>query len=101
MTAHRTRRGFIRDLVIGAAAVPFIGNLPSIGFANQQRRKQRLVVMFSPNGIVPNAFWPDAEGDLAGMTLKEILRPLDPFKSRTLILNGVCDQVRGDGDSHM
>jgi hypothetical protein len=101
MTFQRTRREFIRDLGIGVAAMPFIGNLPSIGFANQQRRKQRLVIMFSPNGIVPNTFWPDAEGNLADMTLKESLSPLEAFKSRTLVLHGVCDRVRGDGDAHM
>jgi hypothetical protein len=97
----KTRRDFIRDLGIAAAAAPFIGNLPSIGLANQQRRKQRLVVMFSPNGIVPNAFWPDEAGSLAGMTLKASLAPLEPFKDKTLILHGVCDRVRGDGDAHM
>ena len=94
-----TRRDFIRDLGIGAAAVPFLCNLPSLGFANQARRKQRLVVMFSPNGVFPGAFWPDEEGDK--FTLKESLKPLEPFKARTLILHGVCDKVRGDGDAHM
>jgi hypothetical protein len=84
---------------IGAAAVPFVLNLPSLGFANQQRRKQRLVVMFSPNGVVPPAFWPDEEG--SKFTLKESLKPLEPFRERTLILHGVCDRVRGDGDAHM
>jgi hypothetical protein len=96
---HRSRRDFIRDLGIGAAAVPFVLNLPGLGFANQQKRKQRLVVMFSPNGIVPNAFWPDEEGDK--FKLKESLSPLDPFRERMLVLHGVCDKVRGDGDSHM
>jgi hypothetical protein len=99
VTATSTRREFIRDLGLGAAALPFILNLPSLGFANQARRKQRLVVMFSPNGVVPPAFWPDAEGKLT--TLKESLKPLEPFKDRTLILHGVCDKVRGDGDAHM
>lgn len=101
MTIQRTRRQFIRDLGIAAAAVPFICNLPSIGFANQQRRKQRLVIMFSPDGVVPNTFWPDAEGNLADMTLKESLSPLTPYKDRMLTLHGVCDRVRGDGDAHM
>src|SRR5262245_43819719 len=55
--------------------------------------------MFSPNGVIPSAFWPDEEGDLT--TLKESLKPLEPFKERTLILHGVCDKVRGDGDAHM
>ncbi len=94
-----SRRDFLRTLGIGSAALPFILNLPSLGFANQQRRKQRLVVMFSPNGIVPNAFWPDEEGPK--FTLKESLKPLEPFRDRTLILHGVCDRVRGDGDAHM
>jgi hypothetical protein len=94
-----TRRDFLRDLGLGAAATPFVLNLPSLGFANQQKRKQRLVVMFSPNGVVPGAFWPDEEG--AAFKLKESLTPLEPFKAKTLILNGVCDRVRGDGDAHM
>lgn len=93
------RREFVRDLGLGAAALPFVLNLPSLGFANQARRKQRLVVMFSPNGVVPGAFWPDKAG--ADFALKESLTPLEPFKSQTLILKGVCDRVRGDGDAHM
>ena len=99
MTCLATRREFVRDLGLGAAALPFLLNLPSLGFANQAKRKQRLVVMFSPNGIVPNDFWPDEEG--AKFTLKEILKPLEPFQDQTLILHGVCDQIRGDGDGHM
>lgn len=94
-----TRREFLRELGLSAAVLPFILNLPSLGFANQQGPKQRLVVMFSPNGIVPKTFWPDEEG--APFTLKESLQPLEPFKDRLLTLRGVCDKVRGDGDNHM
>jgi Protein of unknown function (DUF1552) len=99
MAQIRTRRDFIRDLGIGAGALPFILNLPSLGFANQQKRKQRLVVMFSPNGIVPSTFWPDEEGE--SFTLKESLSPLEAFRDRVLILRGLCDKIRGDGDGHM
>ncbi len=99
MTQNSTRREFIRDLGIGTAALPFILNLPSLGMANQRQRKQRLVIMFSPNGVVTDMFWPDVEGKLG--SLKESLKPLEPFKDRTLILHGVCDKVRGDGDAHM
>ncbi len=55
--------------------------------------------MFSPNGTLPNQFWPDQEGD--GFELKPILKPLEPYRDRTLIVNGVYNKVRGDGDSHM
>src|SRR5438046_10737871 len=95
----RTRREFIRDLGLSAAAIPFVLNLPSLAFANQAKRKQRIIFMFSPNGIVKKNFWPDEEGEK--FALKEILTPLEPFQDKMLVLNGVCDQVRGDGDSHM
>ncbi len=93
------RREFIRDLGLSSASLPFILNLPSLGFANQTRRKQRLVIMFSPNGVIPDNFWPKEEGET--FTLKEILRPLEPFQKQMLVLHGLCDKVRGDGDNHM
>ena len=99
MPFYRSRREFVRDLGLGAAALPFVLNLPGLGFANQARRKQRLVVIFSPNGVVPSTFWPDEEGE--NFTFNESLKPLEPFKSRTLTLKGICDKIRGDGDNHM
>jgi hypothetical protein len=100
MNDSQNRREFLRDLGVGAAAAPFVLGLPGLARAGAPRRKkQRLVVMFSPNGVVPSTFWPDEEGDR--FTLKESLSPLAPLQSRTLVLHGVCDKVRGDGDSHM
>lgn len=94
-----SRRDFLRDLGLSASVLPFIWNLPSLGFADSTKRKQRLVVMFSPNGVVPNTFWPDQAG--TEFAFKESLEPLEPFKDRSLVLHGVCDKVRGDGDNHM
>jgi hypothetical protein len=99
MSRRSSRREFLRGLGISAAALPFALNLPSLGFANQARRKQRLVVLFSPDGVVPTTFWPDEEGE--NFTLKESLSPLEPFRDRMLTLHGVCDKIRGDGDNHM
>src|SRR5438034_7412270 len=73
--------------------------LPSLGLASPARPRQRLVVMFSPNGTIPPAFWPDEVG--ADFKLKEIMTPLEGFKDRMLVLNGLCNKVRGDGDNHM
>ncbi len=99
MTNGNTRREFLRGLGLGAAALPFVTNLPCLAAPYQGKRKQRLVILFSPDGVVPPTFWPDEEGE--SFTLKESLKPLEPFKNRTLILHGVCDRVRGDGDNHM
>ncbi|MBA3936398.1 MAG: DUF1552 domain-containing protein [Planctomycetes bacterium] len=102
---RHSRRQFLRDLGARAALLPFILNLPSLAFAGEPggagkpRRKQRLVVMFSPNGVVPGTFWPDAVGK--EFTFKESLRPLEEFRARTLMLHGVCNKIKGDGDGHM
>ena len=100
MATYASRREFLRNLGIGAAAVPFMLNLPSLGFASgAPARRQRLVVIFSPNGVIPKTFWPDAYDE--SFTLKESLKPLAPFQNRSLILHGIGDKVRGDGDAHM
>ena len=99
MSQFTSRRQFLSDVGLSAAALPFVMNLSSLGFANASARKKRLVVMFSPNGVVPWNFWPDEEGD--SFTLKESLTPLDRFQDQMLIMHGICDKVRGDGDSHM
>lgn len=99
MSRSYDRRTFLRDLGLSAAVLPFALNLSSLSLAGQPARKRRLVVVFSPNGVVPATFWPDAEGEQ--FAFKESLLPLEPFRNRTLVLNGVCDKVRGDGDQHM
>src|SRR5215211_692993 len=93
------RRHFIKQFGISAASLPFLIGLPSLGLASPARPRQRLIVMFSPNGTIPSAFWPDETG--TDFKLKEILSPLEPFKDRMLILNGLSNKVRGDGDNHM
>ena len=93
------RRDFLRNLGLGAGALPFL-NLPSLQAAPRKAsRKQRLVVMFSPDGVVPWNFWPDQEGD--AFTLKESLTPLAPFQKKMLALHGLNNRIKGDGDGHM
>jgi hypothetical protein len=100
LTPVRNRRAFIRDMGLGAACAPFLLNLPSLAVAAPAAaRKKRLVVVFSPNGVFPDAFWPAKEGSLG--ELKPILKPLEAFKDRALVLHGVSDKIRGDGDNHM
>ena len=99
MTFHNSRREFLKTLGLSAASLPFVMNLPSLSFAASPTRKQRLIVMFSPDGTIPPDFWPDEEGE--NFTLKRILKPLEPYQNRMLTLHGVCDKLQGDGDRHM
>jgi hypothetical protein len=93
------RRQFLKQLGISASALPFLVGLPSLGLASPVRPRQRLVIMFSPNGTIPSAFWPEETG--SDFKLKEIMEPLEAFKARMLVAHGVSNKVRGDGDNHM
>src|SRR6266699_7052634 len=93
------RRQFIKHLGISTASLPFLLGLPSLGLASPARPRQRLIIMFSPNGTIPPAFWPEETGK--DFKLKEIMEPLEPYKERMLILHGLSNKVRGDGDNHM
>src|ERR1041384_8374417 len=93
------RREFLRRVGLSAATLPFIVGLPSLGLASPARPRQRLIIMFSPNGTIPASFWPEESGK--DFKLKEIMSPLEPYKDRMLVLHGLCNKVRGDGDNHM
>ncbi|MBI1839857.1 MAG: DUF1552 domain-containing protein [Verrucomicrobia bacterium] len=93
------RRHFLKTMGLSAATLPFIVGLPSLGLAAPARPRQRLIILFSPNGTIPSRFWPEEIGP--DFKLTEILSPLEPFKDRVLTLQGVSNKVRGDGDNHM
>jgi len=102
MNSLSSRRQFLRQLGVSAGAAPFLSGLPGIGtaFAGENGGpKKRLVIMFSPNGTIPGAFWPDQKG--AEFQCKRILEPLAAYRDRMTVLNGVSNRVGGDGDRHM
>jgi hypothetical protein len=100
MTRSTSRRQFLKQLGISSASLPFLLNLSSLSSAAEAAaRKRRVVFVFSPNGTIPKNFWP--QPNETGIDLPEILTPLEPFKNQVLTLEGLCDKIRGDGDSHM
>lgn len=94
-----TRRRFLRDVGLPAAAAPFLFGLPSVSGAVPDPKPRRLIIVFTANGIVPDALWPDREGPIE--QFKDILQPLEPLRQRVSTLRGVCNRVRGLGDGHM
>ncbi|MDA0586441.1 MAG: DUF1552 domain-containing protein [Planctomycetota bacterium] len=101
MTEYASRREFLRQAGLSAAGINLALGLPSLTRAADSgaSRKQRLVFVFSPNGVIPDHFWPDAQSEQFELT--RILKPLEKFKDQTLTLHGVCNKIRGDGDGHM
>ena len=103
-----SRRELLRRLGVGSAVLPFLGNLPSLAGAGSTAPKKRLVIVFSPDGVVKKNFWPTEPGPFTTLPpvvqpieLPPILRPLEPFRDQLLMLKGVHDKVQGDGDKHM
>lgn len=103
MNSSKSRREFLRDLGLGsAAALPFVYGLPSLQAAEAASApRKRLVIMFSPNGTLPDEFWPDEFGGEGPLQIKPMLAPLEPFRDQMLFLKGVDNKIRGDGDGHM
>ena len=93
-----SRRQILRNLGISGASLPFLSSLPSLGAAKTGQAKRRVIFMFSPNGTLPNKFWPGNDGDLSKSA---ILTPLAPLQKQTTVLKGISNRVGGDGDRHM
>ena len=99
MPTKTTRRELLANLGLSAAAAGLMMNLPSVSWAGSPRRKQRVVFVFSPNGVIPDHFWPDKVGK--DFDLKRILQPLAGLKDQVTTLHGVDNKIKGDGDGHM
>jgi len=96
------RRQLIRGAGAFALAFPGLSNwtglnwmMPTPDFAIPKR----LVIVFTPNGMVAEGFWPETSGPDFEMT--EVLKPLEKFREQMLVVHGICNRVRGEGDNHM
>ena len=95
------RRAALKQLGLSTLSLPILTQSSSL-FGEPVKKsipKQRLIVMFSPNGTIPNQFWPERDGE--DFEHKTILKPLEPFHDKMLVLKKLHNKVRGDGDNHM
>ena len=77
------RRSALRQLGLSSLSLPILSQASNL-FAEPAKKgapKQRLIVMFSPNGTIPDHFWPEKTGD--DFEHKTILKPLEPFHDKT------------------
>lgn len=58
---------------------------------------KRFIVWFTPNGTIPSAWTPT--GGESDFEFSRILKPLEPFREKLLIIDGV-DQTGEGGDGH-
>lgn len=90
-----TRRHFLRAAGGAAVALPLLSSLRA--GAQGETFPKRLVLMYTPNGVIPDGWWPLNKTSESSWDLNTIHKPLSPFKDRLLFLNGVDLTVTNDG----
>jgi hypothetical protein len=86
------RRAFLTAFAASALA-PVLTRSGSFALPRARAQAQgpvrRLVIFFSPNGVVPNRYWPSGEGADFSFAPGSVLEPLAADSKRLLILNGI------------
>lgn len=97
-----SRRTFLRGLGV-TMALPWMESIPVWGDAPEGLRAAsgpptRLAVLFAGNGFHSKEWW--ARGSGESMELGAVLKPLDPFKKKTLLINGLYNEEALKGNIH-
>lgn len=96
--SKQSRRDLLKQLGLSAISCPILTQTSLFGNSTTNP-KQRLIIVFTPNGTIPEEFWPEKDG--TDFEHKSILKPLEPFHDKMLVLKKLHNRVRGDGDNHM
>jgi hypothetical protein len=85
------RRRFLAALSASALApvLARVGAISGVARAQAAPGVKRLVIFFSPNGVVPKGYWPAGEGASYTFTPGTALEPLAGLEARLLLLGGV------------
>ena len=92
-----TRRQFLKSLGVGAASMPFLMGLPSLAATMADpKRKQRLVIIFSPDGIVPEIVELKGHPWFIGVQFNPELksRPFEPHPLFTSFVGAALEKSR-------
>jgi len=101
MTASLTRRPVHGSPAAGSLALP---RVPSLARGEGAPAPRRLLIFYTPNGFVPEAWWPERVGTGATVRrdweLPSVLRPMAPYKDRLIQIQGL-DNHPGGGHKGM
>jgi len=89
------RRALLGGLGASAVLSPFI---PLLDAQGEESRPLRLILWFTPHGTVYDNWKP--KGGQTDFELSPILKPLEPFRSKINVLDGLKIQADGVGAPH-
>jgi hypothetical protein len=90
-----SRRALLSGLGVSTALSPF---LPLLEAQGQDAQPLRLILWFTPHGTVYDNWKPS--GGETDFTLSPILKPLEPYRAKLNILDGLRIQADGVGAPH-
>jgi Protein of unknown function (DUF1552) len=90
-----SRRALLSGLGVSTALSPF---LPLLEAQGQEAQPVRLILWFTPHGTVYDNWKPS--GGQTDFTLSPILKPLEPYRAKLNILDGLRVQADGVGAPH-
>jgi len=93
-----SRRHFLRASV-GALALPLLDSLRADAADNATPPK-RLVLVYTPNGTAPEAWFPTPGASTTDFALGSIHQPLAAFKDQLLLFKGVHSAVGQDANNN-
>ncbi|MFT7520609.1 MAG: hypothetical protein ACI9MC_002759 [Kiritimatiellia bacterium] len=96
-----SRRAMLRGALGTMIGLPLLDAMvrPRKAHADSHGPK-RLIVVYTPNGTIPAAFWPTGSG--RSYTTSKILTPLNRHRDDMLVLGGIdmLTALTGPGDAH-
>jgi hypothetical protein len=90
-----TRRQLLKTLGVSAAATPLLPALD--GWAAAEAGAKRLLMLFTPDGMVPEKWWPTGSETSWSLPADGTLEPLMRHKSDLIIMKNLPHKTRGNG----
>jgi hypothetical protein len=98
MKTQPSRRHFLRAAA-GALALPLLDSLRASAQSDLAPPK-RLILIYTPNGTVPDVWFPTPGGSSTDFSLGAIHQPLLDYQERLVLLRGVHATVAQDPDNN-
>lgn len=101
LNAPVSRRTMLRGIGV-SVALPWLESVPVWGEVTSSGRAAeapvRMAVLFAGNGFQSKEWW--ARGEGSQMELGKVLRPLEPFKEKLVLIRGLYNAEAGKGGIH-
>lgn len=99
MTPRLSRRHLLRAASGAVLALPLLPSLRGSARADVTLAPKRFVTMYTPNGVIHEAWWPTNVASETSFDLNTSHAPLAPHKDRLLLLGGVQLKVATDANA--